>query len=233
MRGTLLNAASVGIGAGAGLLLGTALPDSYRQVAMNGIGLVTLGVGIKMFLQVRNPLVVAGAVVLGGILGLALGIHSAIEGLSLWAQSQFSHNGDGSFATGMITSFVLFCVGPMTLLGCLEDALEHKIDLLSLKSTLDGVSAVFLAAALGTGVLFTAVLVLIFQGAITLLARHLKPLIAEEAALAELTATGGAILVGTGIGLLGLKDLQMANYLPCIFIAPGMVLVSHSVKRRR
>jgi uncharacterized membrane protein YqgA involved in biofilm formation len=171
--------------------------------------------------------------VLGGVIGLLLGIQAGIESLADWSQALLSRSGESSFAAGLVTSLVLFCVGPMTLLGCIEDGLEGKIDLLALKATLDGVSAIFLAATLGSGVLVAALVLLIFQGAITLLARFLKPLVQDEAALAELSATGGAILLGTGIGLLGLKDLQTANYLPAIFIAPSLVLIAHRMKLRR
>lgn len=232
VKGTLLNTATVAGGAAVGLLLGKALPTSYQQVAMSGIGLVTVGMGIKMFLQGRNPLIVALAVAAGGILGLAFGIQHGIEALAEWSKTQFGSS-EGTFAQGMITSFVLFCVGPMTILGCMEDALEHKIDLLSLKSTLDGIGAIFLAATLGSGVLVTAVLVLIFQGALTLLARFLKPLVKDENALAELSATGGAILLATGIGLLGLKDMSTANYLPAIFLAPAFALLGPKLAQMR
>jgi uncharacterized membrane protein YqgA involved in biofilm formation len=119
----------------------------------------------------------------------------------------------------------------MTLLGCLQDALERKIDLLALKSTMDGIAAVFLAASLGKGVLLTAVLVLLVQGALTLLARPLRPLAQDEEILGELSGAGGAILLGTVIGLLGLADLHTANYLPAIFLAPVLVLVSRRLSR--
>lgn len=231
MKGTLLNTATIAVGATLGLLLGKALPGNFRDVAMSGIGLVTLGLGIRMFLQGKNPLISAVAVAGGGIIGLMLGIEVGIEAIAEWCRAQLGQ-GESTFVEGMITSFVLFCVGPMTILGCIEDALEHKIDLLSLKSTLDGIGAIFLAATLGAGVLVTAALVLIFQGAITLLARCLQPLVKDEHALGELTATGGAILLGTGIGLLGLKNLHTANYLPAIFIAPAIVLVGHRIRRK-
>jgi uncharacterized protein len=173
------------------------------------------------------------AIAVGGVLGLALGIHSGIEALAEWSRVRFGGDSGGAFAQGMITAFVLFCIGPMTLLGCMQDALERKIDLLALKSTMDGIAAIFLAAAMGAGVLLTAALILIYQGLLTLSARLLRGLADDADALSELSATGGAILVGTGLGLLAIKDLQTANYLPAIFLAPAMVIVSRKVPRRR
>jgi uncharacterized membrane protein YqgA involved in biofilm formation len=220
MRGTLLNTGTVALGAGLGLLVGRAAPEAYRDVALHGLGLVTCGLGIKMFLASRNPIAVALSIAVGGVIGLALGLHAGVSGLAGWIESALGARGTGTFAVGLVTSFVLFCVGPMTLLGCLEDALENKIDILSVKSVLDGIAGFFLAAATGAGVLVTAVLLLLFQGGITLAARPLSGLARNEAALAEVTGTGGAILLGTGLGLLGLIDVRGTNYLPAIVLAP-------------
>lgn len=232
MRGTLLNTATVAVGAGIGLMIHQSVRPEYMGVALHGLGLVTVGFGIKMFFQARNPLIVAFSVAAGGILGLALGIHGGIEALAEWSKTHFGAGGESTFAQGMISSFVLFCVGPMTLLGCLQDALERKIDLLALKSTMDGIAAIFLAAASGAGVLLTSALVLIFQGALTLLARPLRPLAKDDEALAETTGAGGAILVGTGLGLLEIKDVHLANYLPAVFLAPLLVLIARKLPKK-
>jgi len=227
MRGTLLNTATVAAGAAVGLLVGKLIPGTYKDVALNGLGLVVCGIGIKMFLKSHNALVAAISVAIGGVIGLALGIHAGIDHLSEWARTQFGGQA-GTFNEGLITSFVLFCIGPMTLLGCIKDGLEGDIELLALKSTLDGIAAVFLAAAFGAGVLVTAALLLIWQGALTLCARYLRPLADNPVMLDELTASGGAILLGIGIGLIGLKDLHTANYLPALVLAP---LVGLAFKR--
>jgi uncharacterized membrane protein YqgA involved in biofilm formation len=226
MRGTILNTTTVAVGATVGLLIGRSIPGSFKEVALHGLGLVTCGIGIKMFLQARNPLIAAIAIVLGGVIGMALGLDAGIEMVAEWFRQRLAQGGSSTFAQGVITSFVLFCVGPMTLLRCMQDALERKIEILSLKSTLDGIAAIFLSAALGGGVLLTAVLMLAFQGAITLGARYLRPISDDAEALAELSATGGAILIGTGLGLLEIKNLHTANYLPAIFLAPAFVLLS-------
>jgi len=218
-----MNTATVASGATLGLVVGKAIPGSYQTVALHGLGLVTCGIGVKMFLQGKNPLISALAVALGGVLGLALGIHHGIELIAQWSKTQFGQRGSNRFVEGVVTSFVLFCIGPMTLLGCMQDALEKKIDLLSIKSTLDGIASVFLAALYGAGILLTAVLLLIFQGALTLFARHLHPIANNEQMLNETTAAGGAIMFATGLGLLEIANLRPANYLPAVLIAPVVV----------
>lgn len=223
MRGTLLNTATVAGGAALGLVAGRYVSEEYRSVALSGLALVTFGVGVRMFLKTHNALVPAISVAIGGIVGLAIGIHSGIDAFATWARSHLP--GDMSkFNEGLITSFVLFCVGPLTLLGCIEDGLEGKSELLALKSTMDGIAAFFLAASFGAGVLVTAGLLLLFQGALTLLAKKLSFLTREEVMLDELTAAGGPILMAIGVGVLGLKDLHTANYLPALFIAPFIAM---------
>jgi uncharacterized membrane protein YqgA involved in biofilm formation len=231
MKGTLLNTATVAAGAAVGLLIGNGIPAAYKEVALSGLGLVTCGLGIKMFFKSHNALVTAIAVAVGGIAGLAIGIHAGIEHLSEWTRLRFGGEA-GTFNEGLITSFVLFCIGPMTLLGCVKDGLEGDIELLALKSTMDGIAAVFLAATFGAGVLVTAALVLIFQGALTLLARPLRGLAQNGLLLDELTAAGGAILLGIGIHLLDLKDLHTANYLPALVLAPVVAVGLRRLERR-
>ncbi len=220
MRGTLLNTATVAVGALIGLAVGKALPEEAKTVALHGLGLVTVGLSINLFLKAKNPLIVALSIALGGMIGLALGLHHGIEALGNWSKHQLGQGDSSTFTAGLLTSFVLFCVGPMTLLGCLQDALEKKIDLLAIKSTMDGIAAMFLAATSGAGVLVTAVLVFAFQGALTLAAKPLSSIAKDEEILGETSGTGGAMLLATGLGLLELADLHTANYLPAIFIAP-------------
>ena len=224
MRGTLLNTATVAIGAIVGLAAGKALPEEAKTVALHGLGLVTLGISVSLFLKAKNPLIVALSITIGGMVGLAIGLHHGIELLGDWSKTQLGQGDSATFTSGMLTSFVLFCVGPMTVLGCLQDALEKKIDLLAIKSTMDGIGAMFLAAASGAGVLLTALLLLIFQGGLTLAARPLSKIASDEEVLGETSGTGGAMLLATGLGLLGIADLHTANYLPAIFLAPAFTL---------
>jgi uncharacterized protein len=218
MRGTLLNTATVTAGALLGLAVGRFVPIGYEPIVISGLGLVTLGLGAKLFLGSKNVLVVAAAVALGGALGHALGLHAGVESLAAWAQATFG--GTGRFSEAIITTFVLFCIGPMTLLGCLQDGLERRIELLAVKSTLDGFGAFFFAATLGPGVLVTAALLFLWQGSLTLLARPLRPLAENPALIDELSGAGGAIMLAIGLGLLRVADLPTADYLPALALAP-------------
>jgi uncharacterized protein len=135
-------------------------------------------------------------------------------------------SGDPRFNEGLITTSILFCVGPMTLLGCIKDGLEGDTELLKLKSTLDGFGAFFFAAALGVGVLVTALVVLVFQGALTLAAKPLRFLAEDQEYVAEATAAGGIMMMATGLGLVEIRDLPVANYLPALALAPLLVWVA-------
>lgn len=222
MRGTLLNTGTVAGGALLGLAVGRFTPTAAQDTAISGLGLVTTGLAIRMFLQSRNPLAVAGAIALGGVIGLLLGFDTGLHRFADWSKG--AAGGGGRFSEAVVTTTVLFCVGPMTLLGCLQDGLEGRSELLSLKSTMDAVAAFFFAAALGPGVLVTAIVVLVYQGALTLMARRLRPLAQREDLMAEISGAGGAILLATGLGLLGIKTLPTANYLPALVLAPLFAL---------
>lgn len=204
-------------GTGIGLAARGHLPDQYHEIALAAVGLGTLGLGLKMFTASRNVLIPVGALIFGGLLGHFLGLQAEIEELGLWAQSKFG--GSGRIEEAFVTTSILFCVGPMTLLGCLEDGLEGKIHLLGIKSILDGITSVFFAAALGWGVLLSALTVLLVQGSLTLGARGLRPLLTRRDVLDEITAAGGGILLAIGIGLLGLRALPSADFLPALLIA--------------
>jgi len=230
-RGTLLNTATVAAGGLIGWAIGTHVPSSYQQMVFSGLGIVTIGVGMKMLIGAKNILIIAGAIALGGILGLAIGIDAAFHHFAAWIQQQVG--GDAtSFISVMVTTSVLFCVGPMTLLGCMEDRLENKIDLLALKSTMDGVGAIFFAVKSGPAVMATAVVVLIFQSALTYAAKPLAPISADPELLAELSATGGVMLIATGLGLLEIKSLPVANYLPALALAPLFVVIGRRMQRK-
>lgn len=231
MRGTLLNTATVSAGGILGLVVGKDLPPEAKSVALHGLGFVVLGIGLKMFLDGKNVAISAASVVAGGVLGVVLHLQSGIEWFSQYAQTVFG--GHGAFAQGLIASFVLFCVGPLTLLGCLQDGIEGKSELLLLKSTLDGISAFFFAAATGAGVLVTAALLLIFQGSLTLAARPLRKLNDNQAAIAEATSAGGAILIATAIGLMEIKDLKPFTYILAIVIAPLILMTSQKMAHKK
>ena len=234
-RGALLNFATVLVGAQIGLALGSGVPVAYRTIALSGLGLVVIGIGTKMFLGSRSGLVVAAAVSLGGIAGAMIGIDAGLQGFAEFMRQQTGGTDAAQFNGALVATSVLFCVGPMTLLGCMQDALEHKLDLIAVKSTMDGVAAVFFAAAsrsAGLGVLVTAGIVLVCQSTLTWGARQLKPIASDGDLLAELSATGGIMLIGIGLGLLNIKQLPMANYLPALVFAPLFVLAGRRFQRK-
>lgn len=218
MRGTLLNTATVAVGGALGLLVGHLVTDEVQTAAISGLGLVTLLIGVKMFFQTRNAVIIVAALAFGGMIGAALHLHTGLSGLAEVLRQQVG--GGGKFNEGLVGSFLLFCVGPLTLLGCLQDGLEGKIELLAMKATLDGISAFFFAATTGPAVLVTAGLLLIFQGGLTLLAKRLQSVAKDEVTIREVSAAGGTMVVGIGLALLSIKDVSVANYLPALFVAP-------------
>lgn len=227
--GTILNTFAVAIGALVGIAAGGALPEGIDSVAVYGIGLISACLGVQMFLRTKNPLVVVAAICIGGIVGKLIGLDTGMDRLAEWARA--SLGGDDRFNQGFVTSCVLFCIGPMTLMGCLQDALERRVELLGLKSLLDGVSSVFLAATLGAGVLFSAVFVLIFQGLLTLLARRLAPFAQNEKLVGETVACGGVIMVAIGLGIAGIKDFSSVLFLPALLFAPFFAWLSDRLMR--
>jgi len=230
MRGTILNTATVAAGASLGMLVGAHVPPLYQEVAMSGLGLVVFGIGVKMFFEARDTVAVLAAIALGGVLGTFIGIAPGLEHLSEWARQ--SLGGGSHFNEGFITCCVLFCIGPMTLLGCIQDAVEGKIELLAIKSTLDGIGAFFFAAALGAGVLVSAIFVLVFQALITLLARPLKSIAKDEELLTAATGTGGIMMMAIALGILGIKALPVANYVPALLLSPLFVVVARKVAKK-
>lgn len=230
MRGTLLNTSTVAGGAIVGLAISRVLQisPSFQGVVLSGLGLVTMGIGVKLFLQSKNLMIVAGAIALGGMLGLAVGIDSGLNLLGEWMKLHLG--GGGRFTEGLVTTSVLYCVGPMTLMGCIQDGLEGKSELLQLKSVMDGITAIFFAAAMGSGVLITALIVLIFQGSLTLMARPLRRYAEDEELMSEATGAGGILMLGIGLGLLDIKHVGIANFLPSLFLAPLFVILSRRFK---
>jgi uncharacterized protein len=223
-RGTVINTITVLLGSLIGLAVGKSLPDRIQEVAVFGIGLITMCLGVQMFLKTRNPLVVVSSICLGGVLGAVLGLDSGLDRVADWMRTQIG--GDGRFNEGFVTASVLFCIGPMTLMGCLQDALEKKIELLGLKSLLDGVSSIFLAATLGVGVLVSAVFVLVFQGLITVMASRLARFAKDENLVGETVACGGIIMVAIGLGITGIKSFSSVLFLPALALAPLFTAIS-------
>jgi uncharacterized protein len=239
--GTALNVATVLAGSGIGVLLGHRLPQRTRSVVTDGLGLVTLLVAALSATSVADPalsravgssapvLIVLGAVLIGGIIGSLLRIEQRLEGIgdALRRRLPF-HSDEGSgherFVEGFVTASLVFCVGPLTILGSLDDGLGRGIDKLALKSTLDGFASIAFAASLGWGVAASALAVLVVQGSLTALAAALGGLLSDPQVLA-VTATGGLLLVGVALRLLQIKQVPVGDLLPALLVAPLLVQV--------
>jgi len=219
--GTAINVVAVLVGGGVGTLAGAWLPRRMRETAMQGIGLVTLLIGVQSFLEFDNPLVPLVSVVLGLVIGEALNIEGALERFGDYLQARFS-KGESPVSRAFVTTSLLFCVGPLTVLGSLEDGLTGDYGLLVLKSALDLVASLSFASVLGWGVLLSAGTVLVVQGTLTLSAGLLEEVVTEQMVLA-MTATGGVLILGLGLMLLELKEVRVANMLPALLIAPLLI----------
>jgi hypothetical protein len=228
MTGTFINISTVIIGGTLGALLGNRLPEKMRGTVMSGLGLMTAVIGMQMALSSRNILIVLGSILLGGILGEALRIQDGLDAVGKKLEDRFARGGEaGKFTRGFVTASLIFCVGPMTILGSIQDGLVGDYTLLAIKSTLDGFAALAFASTLGIGVAFAALTVLIAQGALSLAAMFiggaLGAVTRETPWVIEMTATGGVLIMGISLILLELKPVRVGNLLPAIIIAPGIV----------
>jgi len=196
------------------------------------MGLFTAAMGLQMFLKTTNPLIVLGSLVLGTLLGEWWRIEEGIHHLGGWLERRFTRGpaaGSGSrFARGFLTASLLFCVGPLAILGAISDGLRGDYNLLAVKSVLDGFASIAFASTLGVGVLFSSVIVFIYQGSISLLGGRLSAVL-SDAMIAEMSATGGVILFGLALAnLLEIKPIRVGNFLPALALAPlGVWLLSH------
>jgi uncharacterized protein len=228
MTGTLINFFTILICGLFGLVLGSRLPVRLRQTIMFGIGLFTFALGIQMFLKTNNPLIVLGSILTGGILGEWWRIEDRLQNLGHWLEKKLLRQDGGSkssFVRGFLVTSLLFCIGPMAILGSIQDGMTGDFSILTAKSVMDGFASIAFASNLGLGVPFSALPVLLYQGAISLLAGQMQAWV-TPVMMAEMTATGGVIIIGLAISsLLELRPIRVGNFLPALFIAPTLVLL--------
>jgi uncharacterized membrane protein YqgA involved in biofilm formation len=230
--GTIINVFSILIGAGIGVALGHRLPASISRTLTDALGLVVLVIGGLNLMALTDSsfaaavssagtlLVVLASLVLGSVLGSMLRIEQRLSHFGTWLQLKASRGGDKEkFIEGFVNASLLFTIGPMAVLGALQDGLGQGFDVLALKSTLDGLTSVAFAAALGWGVAFAAIPVGIWQGLLTLLAASAGALM-SDALVASITATGGVLLLGTGLRVLQIRMVSVADMLPALVLAP-------------
>ena len=229
MTGTIINSIAILIGGALGLFFGSRLPERLKSTIIAGMGLFTAAIGIQMFFETENSLIVLGALLIGALLGEWWKIEDRMQNLGSVLEERFTPDpetaSESKFARGFLTASLLFCTGPIAILGSIQDGLAGNYELLVVKSILDGFVSLAFASTLGIGVLFSSPVILIYQGSISLLAVQLNAFFTTPM-LNELTATGGVILIGLAISsLLKIKKIRTGNFLPALAVAPLIVWI--------
>lgn len=243
--GTVVNVATVLLGAVIGRLVGDRLPERTRDLVTDGLGLVTLLIAATSAVAVLDPglaaevgdsapmLIVLGSVLIGGIAGSLLRLEARVEGVGGWLQRRLAGEQDSAerrrFIEGYVVSSLIFCTGPLTILGSLDDGLGNGADQLFLKAVLDGFAAIAFAASFGWGVAASAVTVVVVQGSLTVVGVLLGDVLPDPH-LAAITATGGLLLVGVGLRLLRIREIPVADLLPALLVAPALVTLVAAVR---
>ncbi len=233
MGGTLLNAVTVAFGTVVGLFIGQRLTEKIQESVITGLGFVTLFVGFSNAAQTGNVIIPLLSIVIGAIIGELLDLSGALERFAAWLQRRFA-GGDsadedarGRFITGFVTASLVFCIGPLTFVGSIQDGMGLPIGFqqLAIKSVLDMFAGMAFAASLGIGVAFSIITILVLQGGLALLG-SLAGQVMTTPMIDEMTAVGGLLLIGLGLTLLDIKRPRMANFLPALIIAPLLVAIA-------
>ncbi|GCF10422.1 DUF554 domain-containing protein [Dictyobacter arantiisoli] len=232
MFGTLINFSTVMVGGVFGLLIGERLSERIKAIVIASIGLITVVMGVSSAIATRNTLIPLLALVVGSVIGELINIDKGINWLGDWLKKRFSRaDNPQNFTAAFVIASLQFCVGPLTILGSINDGLTGDFRLLAIKAVLDGFSAIIFASSFGIGTLFAGATILIVQGGISLLAGLVKPLLvsdphlsmAQQPRVIELAAVGGVILIGLALNILDIKRIKVANMLPALLIAPLIV----------
>lgn len=236
MLGTLINVATVLAGSCLGLLLGSRVPGRLRDTVMQGLGLCVMIIGALSALETDDVLGMIICMVVGGLLGEGINIEKRLEGIGVRAERllmrRANDNTDGGdrFVRGFMTASLLFCVGPMSIIGPLESGLSANHATQIAKALMDGVAAVFLAAALGPGVALSAAIILVYQGAITLGATFAASLLTDPI-ITQMSAVGGVVIIGIGLNMLEIAKIRVGNLLPAIFLPIAYVPLAGWIAR--
>ena len=226
MIGTIVNVLTILAGGSIGLILKKGIREDISDMVMKGLALCTIYLGISSAMEGNNSLITIIAIVAGVIIGGLLDLDGKLNGFADGLEKRFQKEGEKtSIAEGFITASLVFCVGAMTIVGSLQSGLTGDHTMLFTKSTLDFVSSMIFASSLGIGVLFASAFVLVFQGAITLLAQWVAPFL-NDAVIAEMTCAGGLLILGLGLNMIGVTKLKLMNYLPAIFLPIALVPIA-------
>ena len=216
LLGTIINVVTVILGSIIGLTLRSKFPERIQVIIFQGLGLITIFLGVQMALQVENPLILIFSILIGGVIGELLHIERFLEGLGDRVKSRLKIK-HSRFTEGLIGTFLLFCIGPMTIVGSLNSGLRNDHTLLLAKATLDGFTAIALSVTYGVGVLFSAIPLFLFQSFLTLSAGYTRGIF-SDVVINQLTAVGGILVLGIGLGLLEIKKVKVANFLPALIV---------------
>ena len=221
--GTLINTATVLVGGSVGIAMGNKIPERVRIIVVQVIGMLTIGLGLSDLLKTHNMVFPLLGMVFGAVIGEVMRIEDRLEGLGEVIRKRFAQRQDpGPFISGFVTASLLFCIGPLTILGAIQDASGATPQLYIIKGTLDGFMSVIFGAIHGVGVLFSAVSVFIVQGTLTLFGTRLDSLLNDRMRI-ELFATGGLAVMAIGLNLLEIKKIRLGSLLPGLIITPILV----------
>lgn len=217
MKGTIANTAAVVLGTSLGLLLQKGIPERFKTTIMQGLSLAIFLIGVQMALTTGNILIVIGSLVIGGLIGEVLKLDRMLEKLGQRFEKRLSTS-TGSISKGFVTSSLVYCVGSMAVVGAIQDGLTGNAEVLYAKAMLDGIASVVFSSTLGFGVMLSAISVFIYQGTITLLASYAGTLM-TPVAIAEMTATGGLLIVAIAANMLEVAAIKVVNLLPAVFVS--------------
>lgn len=228
MLGTIVNSIAILVGGLLGILFGNALPERMKNTVLQGIGLAILLIGMSMALQTKNTLIVIASLVLGGVIGEWIDIELRLQQMGQGLEKILSRGkSKGNFTKAFVSTSLIYCVGAMAIMGSLESGLKGVHDILYAKAMLDGISAIVFASSMGIGVLASVIPVFLYQGGLTLSAGLLHGVLSAPV-VAEMSATGGLLILGIGLNILEIKEVKVGNLLPGIFMAiPLTILFTH------
>jgi len=222
MLGVIVNVIAIIIGGFIGLLLKKGLPDRFKTIVIQAIGLSTIVIGITSAILTENILLFVLSLVTGGVIGTILKIDYNLEKLGKYVEHKFDSKADG-FAKGFVLASLIYCVGAMAIVGSIEAGVNGDNTTLYIKSILDGVTAVIFTASLGYGVIFSSIPVLLYQGTMVLLGIQVQQFLTDEI-ITEMSAVGGILIFAIGLNLLEIKRVRLGDLLPAIFI-PAIYMI--------
>jgi len=214
--GSIVNALAIVLGSLIGLGFGAFLPEVIRKIIFQMIGLFTLVLGTKMAMESNNLLLLLLSLIIGAIIGEIIHIEKRLERLSNRIKAKFKSKNE-LFSEGLITAFLLYCIGSLTFVGAIEEGIHQDRTLLYTKSMMDGITSILLASTFGSGVLFSAIPLLLFQTLLTWGAYSFEPYL-QEAMITEISAVGGVLILALGLNILKIQKIKVSNLLPAILI---------------